>query len=96
MLAAPSCPARPWSLSGSSNSNTSGSRQVQSQACVFQGQCCVQLSCVRAGHVTELLHGCAQPTIGEVLCGAALLSAVITIVLGFVVFVTVGVWLIVR
>ena len=46
--------------------------------------------------LTEAPRGCAQPTVGEVLCGAALLSAVITVVLGFVVFLTVGVWLIVR
>ena len=41
-------------------------------------------------------RGCAQLTIGEVLCGVALLSAVIIVVLGLVDFLTVGVWLIVR
>ena len=39
---------------------------------------------------------CPQPTIGEVLCGFALLAAVIIVVLGLVVFLAVGIWFIVR
>ncbi len=57
---------------------------------------CASISACGRVQLTEAPRGCAQPTIGEVLCGAALLSAVITVVLGFVVFLTVGVWLIVR
>ena len=42
------------------------------------------------------LSSITQPTMGQVLCGIAILAAVVVIVLGLVVFLTVGIWLIVR
>ena len=54
------------------------------------------ISAGSSDNVLSLTYQCAQPTIGEVICGIALFAAISVAILGLIVFLTVGIWLIVR